>query len=133
MAERFVPAWCAAMGMVEVEAEQVYEAFRDVLHSLPMSYADLARRIGVSQPAISRWANGDTRPSLECMVAVLAAVNGRLVEIQETVGRSNRVVALLTEAVGIEDDPSADTDDLLELRRKLRAMLAESKEYGGEV
>ena len=125
MAERFVPAWCAAVGIVEAETERVYDAFRDVLHDLPMSYADLARRIGVSQPAISRWANGDTHPSLQCMVAVLGAVKDRLAEIQQTTERADDVIGLVTAAVDIGDDPNQGTEDLLDLRRKLRAVLSD--------
>lgn len=125
MADRFVPAWCAAVGIVESETERVYDAFRNVLHNLPMSYAELARHIGVSQPAISRWANGETRPSLQCMSSVLGAVKNRLREIQEAVELSDGVIGLVNEAVGIEDDPASDTQALLELRRKLRDVLTD--------
>ena len=49
-----------------------------VFEDLPMTQVELASELGVSQPTVSRWVNGENTPTLEQMREV-ASVCGRKV------------------------------------------------------
>ena len=82
MGEARVPTWYAATGL-HGENSRVYEAFQRFLRNLPLSYTDLAGEVGVSQPAVSRWAGDVTHPSLEEMCTAVGVVQSRLDEIRQ--------------------------------------------------
>jgi transcriptional regulator with XRE-family HTH domain len=98
MGDARVPAWYAATGL-HGENARVYEAFQDFLHNLPVSYTHLAGQVGVSQPAVSRWASDVTHPSLEEMSAAVEAVRERLAEIGRQTERFAEILRLIEEAM----------------------------------
>lgn len=127
MGENRVPEWYAATGL-HGENERVYQSFRELLHQLPMSYTELAARIGVSQPAISRWAADHSHPSLDEMSAAYAAVDSRLGEIRECLNRFGEVLRLIDESLQLyESLPEVDSERREATRRavtqRLRATL----------
>ena len=129
MTEARVPDWHVAVGR-GVRAEDVYGVFRALLDDLPMSRTELARRLGITQPAVSRWASGDTRPGLAEMRATLDAVAARAAEIQETTLRTENVVRLVEEAVrmhtmsGAANEPGQE-DGRREITERLAELLGE--------
>jgi len=127
MAEARVPAWFTAVGS-ETAAERVYEMFREVLRHLPMSSTELAAALGVSQPTVSRWANESAHPSLEEMTAALKVVMQRLYETEIVVARSLGNIALVVEAVRLNqtsalDPETEDNRSLAETRDRLTELL----------
>jgi transcriptional regulator with XRE-family HTH domain len=128
-----VPAWHSATGL-HADNDRVYDAFGELLHNLPMSYTDLAARIGVSQPAVSRWASQVSHPSLGEMSAAYAAVADHLDGIREYLDRFGRVLVLIEEAVRLravegarpsQPDSSPREPRRLELANRLRAALGQ--------
>ena len=120
MGEARVPTWHAATGL-QAESRRVYELFRDLLHHLPMSYTKLAGRIGVSQPAVSRWAADVSRPSLSEMAAVFDAVSDEVEEVRLHLDSLGEVLLLVQKAVrlydGEADSEEADTQIRLVVER----------------
>lgn len=102
MGEARVPTWYAATGL-HGESARVYEAFQQFLHNLPVSYTHLASEVGVSQPAVSRWASDVTHPSLEEMSAAVGVVRSRLDEIREQTERFAQILRLVEEAMRLYD------------------------------
>jgi transcriptional regulator with XRE-family HTH domain len=92
-----IPAWFLALDMRN-DTPEVYGAFRAVLDMLPISMTELARRLGVTQPTVSRWASGAATPSLEDMVRVIETVAEHTAELQERVSRSQHILALVEKA-----------------------------------
>ena len=134
MGESRVPEWYAATGL-RGENHRVYDTFRELLHHLPMSYTELAARIGVSQPAVSRWASDVSHPSLDEMAAVYAAVQAHLDEIGEHLEQFGQVLGLVEEALHLyrveaEGPPVTDPEPRQVARRgltdRLRQMLGVS-------
>ena len=120
MGDTRVPKWYAATGL-HSENHRVYDAFRELLHHLPMSYTELAARIGVSQPAVSRWASDVSHPSRDEMAASYAAVASHLEEIQEYLLRFGEVLRLIEEALDLyELEAPAGSDGDAEERRVTR-------------
>lgn len=112
MGERRVPTWYAATGL-HGENSLVYEAFQRFLHNLPISYTDLAGAVGVSQPAVSRWASDATHPSLDEMSTAVDVVRSRIDEIQLQTERFSEVLRLIEEAMRLyelEIEGRADVD-----------------------
>ena len=102
MGDARVPTWYAATGL-HGENARVYQAFQDFLHNLPVSYTRLAGDVGVSQPAVSRWASDVTHPSLEEMSAAVEVVRERLAEIGQQTTRFAEVLRLINEAMRLYD------------------------------
>ena len=102
MSESRVPAWYAATGL-HGENARIYKAFQQFLHNLPLSYTHLAGEVGVSQPAVSRWASDVTHPSLDEMSAVVDVVRSKLDEITEQTERFARILCLVEEAMRLYD------------------------------
>lgn len=102
MSETRVPTWYAATGL-HGENSRVYQAFQDFLHNLPLSYTHLAGEVGVSQPAVSRWASDITHPSLEEMSAAVDVVRSRLDEIRQQTERFAEILRLVEEAMRLYD------------------------------
>ena len=98
MGEARVPTWYAATGL-HGENSLVYEAFQKFLHNLPISYTDLAGAVGVSQPAVSRWASDVTHPSLGEMSTAVDVVRARLDDIQRETERFSELLRLIEEAM----------------------------------
>lgn len=112
MGEGRVPIWYAATGL-HGENSLVYEAFQEFLHNLPISYTDLAGAVGVSQPAVSRWAGDVSHPSLDEMSSAVDVVRDRLDEIQRQTERFTHVLRLIEEAMRLyelEVDGRVDID-----------------------
>lgn len=102
MSEARVPTWYAATGL-HGENERVYKAFQEFLHNLPVSYTHLAGEVGVSQPAVSRWASDVTHPSLEEMSSAVDVVRARLDEISRQTERFAQILRLVNEAMRLYD------------------------------
>ena len=121
MGDSRVPAWYAATGL-RGENRRVYESFKNLLHNLPMSYTELAARIGVSQPAVSRWASDVSHPSLDEMSAAYAAVQAHLDEIGTHLERFGEVLRLVEEALRLYrielERPATDTPEPREVDRQ---------------
>jgi transcriptional regulator with XRE-family HTH domain len=98
MSEARVPTWYAATGL-HGENARVYEAFQDFLHNLPLSYTHLAGEVGVSQPAVSRWASDATHPSLDEMATAVDVVRSKLDEISKQTERFADILRLIEEAM----------------------------------
>jgi transcriptional regulator with XRE-family HTH domain len=112
MGEGRVPTWYAATGL-HGEDSLVYGAFQRFLHNLPISYTALAGAVGVSQPAVSRWASDVTHPSLSEMAMAVDVVRARLDELQSQTERFSEVLRLIEEAMRLYDleaDGRADID-----------------------
>ena len=112
MSDARVPTWYAATGL-HGENARVYQAFQDFLHNLPISYTRLAGQVGVSQPAVSRWAGDVTHPSLEEMSAAVDVVREQLAEIGAQTERFAEVLRLIGEAMrlyNLEVDGRTDVD-----------------------
>ncbi|MGB5301637.1 MAG: helix-turn-helix transcriptional regulator [Gemmatimonadota bacterium] len=102
MNEGRVPTWYAATGL-HGENARVYEAFQRFLHNLPLSYTQLAGEVGVSQPAVSRWASDVTHPSLEEMSSAVDVVRSKLDEIKQQTERFAEILRLVEEAMRLYD------------------------------
>ena len=102
MGETRVPTWHAATGL-QGDNSSVYRAFQEFLHNLPISYTDLAGSVGVSQPAVSRWASDVTHPSLEEMSAAVEVVRARLEECRFQTERFSAVLGLIEKAMQLYD------------------------------
>ena len=112
MGEARVPTWYAATGL-HGENSLVYDAFQRFLHNLPISYTDLAGAVGVSQPAVSRWASDVTHPSLGEMSKAVDVVRARIEEIQRETERFSELLRLIEEAMRLyelEVEGRADID-----------------------
>ncbi len=130
MTEARVPDWHVAVGR-GIRPEEVYGVFRALLDDLPMSRTELARRLRITQPAVSRWASGDTRPGIAEMRATLDAVAARTAEIQRTARRAESVVSLVEEAIRMHAASSAATepeqeDGRREITERLARLLEKS-------
>ena len=125
MSDRLMPIWCAAADLREVELDQIGEIFRDVLHHLPMPNVELARQIGVSQPAVSRWATGKNHASLEHMCEAIRAINAQLAATQERLYRAEALICMASEAMTLhQQNGTGDAKRLADLRAELREALA---------
>lgn len=70
-------------GRAAYEDEQRISAFRSMVYRLRtearLTQAELARRMGTTQSAIARMEGGGTRPTIETLEKLAAAVGGELV------------------------------------------------------
>ena len=66
---------------------------KDFFADMPISQGDLAKKLGVDQTAISRWANGKTSPTFEEFSRAVAAVDNRLNELGQRVTKVKQIVA----------------------------------------
>lgn len=123
MAERRVPAWFVAVGR-DAHAERIYEIFRSVLVNLPMSASDLARRLRVSQPTVSRWTTGAARPSLGEMTGALEIIDDYLAGLHGKLRYLERVLDVVQEAVEAARSKGGGDDELRAVRRQLHDLLA---------
>jgi transcriptional regulator with XRE-family HTH domain len=125
MTESRVPEWHVAVGH-RVRPEEVYGVFRALLDNLPMSRTELARLLKVTQPAVSRWASGDARPSLQQMRAAIDAITARTMAIQNSLWRAGQVVSLVEDAVETQTQTGRNDDRRsLEERDRITSHLAE--------
>lgn len=122
MSETRVPTWYAATGL-QGDNRRVYEAFQEFLHNLPVSYTRLAVEVGVSQPAVSRWANDATHPSLDEMFAAVEVVRDRLREIQMHAERFSQILDLIEEAMRLYDLEVEGRTDLHPHQKRITARL----------
>ena len=110
MDEIRIPDWW--FGLRPEHRRAIYTLFQAVLRDLPMSHSALAHKVGVNQSTVSRWASGQTQPSLEHMVAAVEAVGERLAQLHERVDRTGRAlhaVEAVREAVRRHDLAGAAT------------------------
>jgi len=125
MPHRLLPTWCAAANLREDDLDQICEVFQDVLHHLPMPNVELARRIGVSQPAVSRWATGKNHASLQHMCEAVREINAQMAETQARLYRAESLLCLAAEAERHHrQDGAVDPVRLEEIRSELRGALA---------
>jgi predicted transcriptional regulator len=124
MAKARVPAWYAATGL-RGDNQRVYDAFQEFLRNLPMSYTDLAACVGVSQPAVSRWASNVTHPSLEEMSEAVGVVRTCIDEIQQQVDRFTEVLRLVEEAMRLYEIKLEGRDDVDPHQQRITTRLRE--------
>jgi len=124
MSEGRVPTWYAATGL-HGENGRVYKAFQEFLHNLPLSYTQLAGEVGVSQPAVSRWASDVTHPSLNEMSAAVDVVRSRLDEIRQQTERFSQILLLVEEAMRLYDLEVEGRDDIDPHQQRITARLRE--------
>lgn len=129
MSEARVPTWYAATGL-HGENGRVYEAFQKFLHNLPLSYTQLAGEVGVSQPAVSRWASDVTHPSLDEMSAAVDVVRSRLDEIRQQTERFAQILLLVEEAMRLYDLEVQGRDDIDPHQQRITARLREELGLG---
>ena len=129
MSETRVPTWYAATGL-HGENTRVYQAFQDFLHNLPLSYTHLAGEVGVSQPAVSRWASDVTHPSLEEMSAAVDVVRSRLDEIRQQTERFAEILRLVEEAMRLYDLEVEGRADIDPHQRRITARLRDELGLG---
>ena len=129
MSETRVPTWYAATGL-HGENTRVYQAFQDFLHNLPLSYTHLAGEVGVSQPAVSRWASDVTHPSLEEMSAAVDVVRSRLDEIRQQTERFAEILRLVEEAMRLYDLEAEGRADIDPHQQRITARLREELGLG---
>ncbi len=129
MSERRVPTWYAATGL-HGENARVYEAFQRFLHNLPLSYTELAEQVGVSQPAVSRWASDVTHPSLREMSEAVEIVRSRLDEISREAERFAEVLRLIEEAMRLYDLEEAGRADLDPHQQRITSRLRSELDLG---
>jgi transcriptional regulator with XRE-family HTH domain len=79
------------------ELHREYLALRKLREKLNLTQGEMARRVGVQQPAISKLENGDRRLTLEAFSEIITALGG---EWEITVKLPNSEVMRLT---GSED------------------------------
>jgi transcriptional regulator with XRE-family HTH domain len=58
------------------ELHREYLALRKLREKLNLTQGEMARRIGVKQPAISKLENGDQRLTLEALSEIITALGG---------------------------------------------------------
>jgi transcriptional regulator with XRE-family HTH domain len=58
------------------ELHREYLALRQLREKLNLTQGEMARRIGVQQPAISKLENGDRRLTLEALSEIITALGG---------------------------------------------------------
>jgi transcriptional regulator with XRE-family HTH domain len=116
--------WYAATGL-HGDNQRVYDAFQEFLHNLPMSYTDLAACVGVSQPAVSRWATNVTHPSLQEMSEAVGVVRNCIDEIQANVDRFTEVLRLVEEAMRLYEIEVQGRDDVDPDQQRVTAQLRE--------
>jgi transcriptional regulator with XRE-family HTH domain len=58
------------------ELHREYLALRKLREKLNLTQGEMARRIGVKQPAISKLENGDRRLTLEALSEIITALGG---------------------------------------------------------
>lgn len=102
MTEKRVPSWFAALSF-GARGERIYELFAELLHHLPISATELARKLDVSQPAISRWASGAAHPSLEQMELTVEILQDQLHEMGALVQKTKDAFALVDRAILVSD------------------------------
>ena len=122
MSEGRVPTWYAATGL-HGENARVYEAFQDLLHNLPLSYTRLAELLGVSQPAVSRWASDVTHPSLDEMSDAVGVVRRTLDEINDQTERFAEVLRLIEEAMRLYELEAEGRTDVDPHQQRITARL----------
>lgn len=124
MPDRLLPTWCSAADLHENELDRICEVFQDVLHHLPMPNVELARRIGVSQPAVSRWATGKNHASLQHMCSAVKEINAQMAETQARLYRAESLLCLAAEAEALHRrNGSGDPARLAQIRADLRRAL----------
>lgn len=121
---------------VDVDVSEVYDVFLAVLERLPMSKTELAEGIGVSQPAVSRWASGDARPTLENMLRAVEVISGRISDLQTRTEHARAVLEAVSESVGLRERYSdqLDAEMMIEVAAaedRLREALALGASPGG--
>lgn len=124
MSEARVPTWYAATGL-HGENARVYKAFQRFLHNLPLSYTHLAGEVGVSQPAVSRWASDVTHPSLEEMSVAVDVVRSKLDEIRDQTERFAEILRLVEEAMRLYDLEVQGRADMDPHQQRVTARLRE--------
>lgn len=133
MVDRRVPVWFAALGQT-ARGDRVYQYFNEILKGLPMTSAELAAALDVSQPTVSRWTSGHTQPSLEQMEAALVVVRARLEAIGNRVDQGLELFELIDRAITVSacqcipSDPFCETCSL-----RLNAVREELQQIRGRI
>ena len=137
MSDRRVPAWFTALGQT-ARGDRVYDFFLEILKALPMTSAELAAALDVSQATVCRWSSGRSQPSLEQMEAALVVMRARLDVMGDRVDRGLELFDLIGRAIEvtscqcIPSDPFCETcslrldavrGELLETQRRIEELI----------
>jgi transcriptional regulator with XRE-family HTH domain len=125
MARVSVPDWWYDIGADQGQA--VSGIFREVMADLPMTYTELAEKLGVAQSTVNRWARGQTDPDLGTMVRAVEAVTERLAAQTERADRARDVLAAV-EGVMASRRGRVRRDAIDELDRVLGPELEQARE-----
>jgi transcriptional regulator with XRE-family HTH domain len=88
--------------------------FRELMADLPMSHTELAEKLGVAQPTVSRWARGKTEPNLDLMVSTVEAVSERLAEQTKRAERARDVLAAVRRLMAAKGSARRKASDALD-------------------
>ncbi len=115
-----VPKWWV-IGLGPEEIQAICKDFEERLAELPMSHQELASQLRVAHSTVGRWARGQTRPSLEDMIAAIDVISERLRELQTRVNWTARVL----QAVQATQDAwgSGDLHEVTTAAMKVRKLL----------
>lgn len=111
----------------DLDPEEVYESFRQLLENLPMSLRDLARTIERDRTTVSRWKTGEKIASLEEQQQVFEAVEEELRSIQGRVDHAQEMASALREVEEAHRAHEASWDqetlaDLKEANERVREL-----------
>src|SRR5687768_15416179 len=89
-----VPVWRAVLPH---RSDQILSAFRSALSSGVITHTELADALGVAQPTVTRWAQGQREPSLDQMCAVVEVIRERARSVSAQMEATAEVMQLTEE------------------------------------
>jgi DNA-binding XRE family transcriptional regulator len=92
-----IPPWWLALRVDDIEA--VYKVFRDLLKRSAVSHDELAKKLGVNESTVSRWAMENSSPSLEQTKQIVALLEARAARVPVRVRRTRHLLDAIDEAV----------------------------------
>ena len=122
------PAWKRGL-QSSINEDDVYEPFRVLLEShLPISDADLARKVGKNRTTVTKWKSVESKAPLASQREAIQTVRKRLEEMTQHVDAAEAMTKALeaVEAAHLEHRKEFDPETLAPLREandQVRALL----------
>lgn len=91
MAQLRILKWHAALFGI-VEPEEIQTLFSLALKRMPMTHEELAQRLGVSQPTVSRWTSGASTPALSEMRRTIQVIADEVALLHVFVSKLNEIL-----------------------------------------
>lgn len=124
-----IPTWWLALPQ-SADREAIYDLFAAVIEKLPMTQAELARRLDVSRGTVNNWAKRKSRPSFSQILRTLEIVEEELREIREVVDEAQRIFGSIREITELQERyEEADELDPTEYFEKRRSKLDGLSDY----